>query len=213
MADLQPAYFGLIGTLIGAAISPLTVIALKAFDVRRADSKSKEYLAIRVCSRLRSFAAACVEVSYDSGRPDAGGFYIATTKEPVFDPEVPDIDWKSLTPKLSYPIHDLRDRVAEAMRFVAAAAEDTNPPEFSEVYEERQYQFTKLGLRAIELADLLHIEANLPERTLDRMDLKAYLETNIVKLEAARTARATRNQQFLQMLEQQLKQEKKPDQT
>ncbi|MNV98762.1 hypothetical protein D3C71_1940480 [compost metagenome] len=81
------------------------------------------------------------------------------------------------------------------------------------MYEERQYQFTKLGLRAIELADLLHIEANLPERTLDRMDLKAYLETNIVKLEAARTARATRNQQFLQMLEQQLKQEKKPDQT
>lgn len=212
MPDLEPALFGLIGTVLGAIISPLTVIGLKAFDVWRATSKSKEYLAIRVSSRLRNFAAECVQVSHDCGSPDGGGFWTADVKLPVFDPEVPDVDWKSLPTKMSYPILDFPDRVTEAAQLVGAVEENATPPDYSEWYEERQYHYSVLGLRAIELADLLHAEAKLPERPPGRWDMKEYLVANIAHKEKARAEQERRNLEWTQALIKNAEDEKKPDQ-
>jgi hypothetical protein len=161
---MESAIFGLIGVIVGAALTTLK----EWWFQRQKDKKEREYLVIQVSGQLERFVAGCVEVVRDDGtyhgQRDKNGECHVQVPAPTFAPETLNVEWKSLDARLMYEILDFPSRVAEADSWIESAHENAFPPDFDDLFEERQYQYAKLGLAASSLAARLRDSLGLPPR-------------------------------------------------
>lgn len=133
------------------------------------EKKEKEllFIATELVFHLERFAEQCVRVATDAGYEDGGG----VTRFSVVpgDLSFTDItgDWRVLPRQLMYRIRELPVLQNSADRAIRSAAEHDDPPDYSDTYDERRYQYTWLGLKTIILARRVRKLAGLPGTRLD----------------------------------------------
>ncbi|MEG5888214.1 hypothetical protein UXP46_23545 [Enterobacter ludwigii] len=139
------------------------------------DKRQKEllYITTELVFTLEIFAEECASVADDSGEPDERGEYRSTTKTPEL--EISDIkgDWRTLPALIMYRIRELPVLMNEARRNISAAAENDWAPYYTESFQERRYQYARLGLKALTLARRLRQLAGLPGTRLDATEWSA----------------------------------------
>ncbi|WP_391488834.1 hypothetical protein [Leclercia tamurae] len=125
------------------------------------------FIATELVFLLEQFAEECAKVADDSGEPDERGEYRPTTKLPELG--ISDIkgDWRTLPALIMYRIRELPILMNEALRDISAASEHDWAPYYTESFQERQYQYTRLGLKALILARRLRKLCGLPTTRLD----------------------------------------------
>lgn len=188
MGSITPAIFGLLGVIVGAALTTLK----EWWFQRERDKKEREYLAIQVSGQLERFVSGCVEVVQDDGfyrgQRGGGGEAAVQARAPTFEPEKLNVEWRSLDADLMYAILDFPARGDEAASWIESAHENAFPPDFEEFYEERQYQYAKLGLAASSLAARLRQSVRLPPRPAPEgaFDPLAFMRQNVLESEQRR---------------------------
>jgi hypothetical protein len=123
-----------------------------------------QYLSIRVLCALEPFVIACCDVAEDNGEEDERGYSTTTVELPsIAMPQ--DVDWKSISTDLLYRILSLPNEIADADKTIDfVSSEIASPPDYEEAFAERQIQYGRLGLAALELADELRRTFNIPPR-------------------------------------------------
>ena len=182
---------GFLGVLVGGLITVLKDVYLQW----RKDRKALEYLAVMVVFALDKFVSEAATVVTDNGETDyEDGCTYTVAALPHFKPEDIKVDWTALLPDMVYQIFNLSARTEYAHGAVASAGENAGPPDYEEVFEERQMQFSELGLAADELARDLRKLASLQDRTKNpHWDPVEEMRSRRAKLIERREARAKQN--------------------
>lgn len=184
---MNNAWFGLIGVVIGVAATGLKEW-LATFLYRQ---KRANYLAIRVITILDTFIVRCNSVAYDDGthhgQPDQDGFHRPQVELPEFDPLSFDVDWKSIPSNLMYEILIFPSKIESSRRIICVIDEhDYDPPEFPEYFEERQYQYSLLGIKAFEIIERLRENRKIPLNSYHNFNPIESLNEKIKKIEDRR---------------------------
>ncbi|HBZ2116272.1 TPA: hypothetical protein MHK32_26895, partial [Klebsiella pneumoniae] len=104
-------------------------------------------------------------------------------------------------PRLMYRIRELPVLQDEAHRTIAYAAEYSDPPWHKDYFRERQYQFTRLGIKAVILAVRLRKATGMPETRLtghDEWSAVSVFRKVWRRERALRAAEAARNSEWNQ---------------
>lgn len=133
------------------------------------DKRQKEllFIATELVFLLEDFAEKCALVAADNGEMNQEGITVATESPPdlVLTPVTG--DWRVVPAKLMYSIRELPVLITEAGKYVSSAYENDWPPDYSRAFWERQYQYSRLGLKAAFAAIRLRKIAGLPPTRLD----------------------------------------------
>lgn len=145
---------------------------------------------------LDRFLEGCTGVAGDDGlsygRPNEEWEREFQVSAPDFEVQSLDVDWKSIPAELMYEILSFPDLVSAATHRVSGAFEFADPPDYEEGFEERQYQYAYLGLKASEIANKLRSKYRLPENERGNWNPAEYRrETQ----ERINKVRACRNEQ------------------
>ena len=160
---MDKAFIALIGVVLGVLLS-----IFKDWLLQRGKTKKEyEYLTIRVACMLDRFISGCVDVVNDDGTSfgqyDADGYAQIQVTPPIFNPNELDVEWKSLPPTLMYEILNFPNRIEEANQAISSAFDyAASPPGYDEGFEERQFQYSQLGIYASKLATKLRNFSKLP---------------------------------------------------
>ncbi|TPW45445.1 hypothetical protein FKD06_19490 [Serratia sp. SRS-8-S-2018] len=125
------------------------------------------FIATELVFKLEDYAAACASATHDNGCPDEKGFYCATTSVPSL--EFGDVtgDWRALPAPVMYRLREMSVLQAEAHNAIDTTHEYDYAPDFLLYFRERQYQYARLGLRALFLAKRLRKLTGMPSSRLD----------------------------------------------
>ncbi|MEL5616091.1 hypothetical protein [Serratia marcescens] len=128
------------------------------------------FIATELVFKLEDYAAACASATHDSGCPDEKGFYRASTS--VSSLEFGDVtgDWRALPAPVMYRLREFSVLQAEAHSAIDYTHEYDYAPDFLLYFRERQYQYARLGLRALLLAKRLRKLTGMPSSRLDKYD-------------------------------------------
>ncbi|MOA38354.1 hypothetical protein D3C78_1600300 [compost metagenome] len=97
---------------------------------------------------------------------------------------------------LSFP-----NKIEAANQFIHATFEyAATPPDYADGFEERQYQYAKLGIDAYELACKLRDHAGLPSKPQSDWSAEDYLRDRIAKIKNLRTEREAKHPEMLNTL-------------
>lgn len=184
---MSSAIFGLLGVILG---SFLTVAKEWWFD-RRKNQKEVEFLSIHMVCLLEKFIDGCIDIIQDNGEYDERDCLTTTVLSPIFEPQSLKVEWKALPSKLMYDILNFPNEIEIANRQISNAFEFLAfPPDYDEGFEERQYQYALLGLKAFELAQKLRNLAKLPKYESRVFDPIKIMNDEKDKIEKLRQRRA-----------------------
>lgn len=188
---MSEAIFGLIGVLIGV----FSTWGQSWWSERRSTGRAAHYLAVRVVCVLDQYVERCAEVVSDDGLS-----FGQRNPDGCLEPQVPlpgapifpeDVDWKSIGHDLMYRLLSMPAEVEEAdqvIEFVGSAV--AFPPDYDEFFEERSYQYGRIGLKASELADELRKIYRIPQRERGNWNPIEKLSEAIKEVEEVRQRRA-----------------------
>lgn len=184
------AVLGFVGVIVGSLLSFLT----DYFRHHIATKKEAAYLVIQLSNRLERFAIGCADIIRDDGlsygQRDERGCKVTQVSVPTFDPHSVDVNWRSIPAALMDEVIYLPMEVETANSQIAGAGEHAFPPDFEEFYEERQYQYSILGEKAVRLAARLRVYAGLDSRHLNQWNSEKYFSDEKLKIEHIRETRA-----------------------
>lgn len=171
----------------------------KSEDARR---KELHYIATELVFLLERYAEGCARVAADDGRDDDS---IQPEREAVIDYPALNLadvsgDWRALEFRHMYRLRELPVLQDEARRAIAYAAQIPVPPLHEAYFRERQYQFTRLGIRAVIIAARLRRATGLPETRLTGNEWSAVSVFRSVwrRERPLRAAEAARNREWNQ---------------
>lgn len=187
-------FFGLVGIVLGSFLSAIFSIARELYAEIRSKKKEAEYLAIRMVCIFDYFAEGCATVVGDDGlchgQTDAEGYSRIQVPSPELDVQLKDVDWKSFPHKLMYEILYFPNLIKDAESYISSTFEyAASPPDFSEGFEERQYQYAKLGIRASELTTKLRAKYRIPKNHSSNWDIAEYMLKEKGKIDQLRLKR------------------------
>lgn len=197
---MSEALIGLLGVIVGASIT-IFKDSVAAWIARR---RNAEYLAIRVVSMLDEFVDGCADVASDNGYIDGHHVGVATYQvpHPNFDVHDLDADWKSISSKLMYETLSLPSLInASNKRIDGAFKYAATPPDNDEGFEVRQFEYSKLGLRAARLAEQYRSSYSIPPKEAGRWNPVEYLAQTKNGILDQRARRAEQHKKDLRALE------------
>ncbi|NQY06433.1 MAG: hypothetical protein HRT68_09705 [Flavobacteriaceae bacterium] len=186
--------FGLAGVALGAILN----FVREVYAERRSRKKEAEYLAIRLICIFDSFMEGCTSVVGDDGlchgQTDSEGYSRPQVSTPELKIQLEDVNWKSLPPDLMYEILYFSNVIKDANNFISSTFEyAANPPDYFEGFEERRYQYTKLGLMASELTGKLRKKYDIPKNGISSWDIVEYLNMENKKINDLRAKREAKH--------------------
>jgi len=203
------AVIGLIGVLVGSAIT----VAKEVVTSIRERKRKARYAAIRIICVLEEYAQKCVDVVSDDGTAEGRPAGRTSEGQEFHEPQVEcpqppafpeDIDWENISERLLSRILMLPNAARGTGRDIAGLSEHSFPPDYCEAFEARQEGYANLGLEALELADELQRECDLPERTLKTLNPdwnpREYLKQKKQEIEAQKSKRALATEEMLKNL-------------
>lgn len=159
------SWIGLAGVLVGVVLTKFSDYLTESRRVK----KHAEYLAIRAVTQLDSFIDDCSDVVWDNGEPCGDrdnndyGYRYPQVKLPSFKVDDLDVDWKSIPANLMYGVLSIESRINEANMQIQGTAEHcSGPPDFEDLFHERQKQYADLGIYASEIADSFRKKYAIP---------------------------------------------------
>lgn len=160
---MKEAVIGFIGVIVGSIVPWLQSL----HSAKNERDKHAHYLAIRVIIALRQYTYACWLVAVDDGlnqgERDIDGCLVPQAKDPGPIVYPNDIEWKSIDAQLAYDLLSLQLDAESADRSIAAAIEFTDgPPDYEDIFEERHSQYSKIGLKVIDLENRLCKKFEIP---------------------------------------------------
>ncbi len=184
----QAAVWGFVGVIVGSVLATVKDLLLDWVRHKR----NRNHAAVRVVTLLDVFIDQCRDVAFDTGEPDYSQHDEGELGPSINDPDSPifpdDIDWQALDPQLAYRILSLPALYSAAKSAIGQA--DHGPPDHAEYFEERRYQFAKLGRVALCIVKDLRVASGLSERTADNEEWSAKNTLpDIVRKEEAKRAR------------------------
>ncbi|MEW8682123.1 MAG: hypothetical protein AB2536_09480 [Candidatus Thiodiazotropha endolucinida] len=191
------ALIGLLGVIVGASITAVR----EHWASAEATKKSAEYLAIRVVSVLDGFTEQCADVVGDDGLSNGqvgpDGCREVQVSTPNLSVEKLDVDWKSIPSNLMYEILSLPNRVSAADQKISSVWEYVaGPPDYEELFEERQIQYGELGLKAASLSDELRNLYGIPPREYRDWNPVDFITEGVARATAERNERLARAARF-----------------
>ncbi|ELY6322373.1 hypothetical protein ACI49Z_003777 [Cronobacter turicensis] len=129
------------------------------------------YISTELIILLEQYAEGCAAVAGDEG--EMNNSVRDSEREPSVDYPAPlnfesvPGDWRSLPAVLMFRIRELPLLRTEAMGAIKDAGANSTPPDHSEYFSARQYEFSRLGLKAIHLARQLRRKCGLPRSRLN----------------------------------------------
>lgn len=168
-------------TAVSSAGAALGGVYLTHYFIRRREERAaaakqaseRLFIATELIFLLEQFAEDCARVATDKGEPDQQGEYSPAVKQPELTALDVSGDWRTLPPLIMYRVRELPVLQSEARRAIAAASEHSWAPYHKEGFQERQYQYTRLGLKALILSRRLRKLAGLPGTRLDATEWSA----------------------------------------
>ncbi|WP_020405957.1 hypothetical protein [Hahella ganghwensis] len=198
---MEKVFYALIGVVVGILLT-----WLKDWLTQKAKNrKDSEYLCIQVACLLDRFVSACYDVVCDDGlyhgQPDEKGYSRVQVVTPSFEPEKLEVNWKSIPTNLlyevlSYPLHIESSNSAIDSTFEYVAG----PPDFSEGFEERQFRYAELGVKASELAIKLRKYGGLPEKESEDWDPIQHMKDKVIQIKERREKRYQQQEKMFQTL-------------
>jgi hypothetical protein len=189
--------FALFGIALGSILSAVFGIAREIYAEYRAKKKDAEYLAIRVVCIFESFIEGCSSVVNDDGLchglPDSDGYSVPQVPLPHLEFDIKDANWKSLPSNLMFDVLNFPSMISDANNFIDSVFEHVAiPPDLSEGFEERQFQYSKLGLKAVDLSIRIRDTYNLPcrETKTSGYDAVDFMRSELQKILELRDLRA-----------------------
>lgn len=195
---MSSAIFGLLGVLLGSFLT----VAKEWWFERRRNQKEVEFLSIHLVCLLEKFIDGCIGVIQDHGEYDERNCLTVTVSSPMFEPQSLKVEWKALPSKLMYEIVNFPNEIEIANRQISNEFEfSASSPDYDEGFEERQYQYALLGLKAFELSKKLRDLAKLPEYEIRGFDPIKILNEDKSKTEALRKRRADEYAKLMKKIE------------
>lgn len=174
-------------------------------EQQQAENKRQKelfYITTELVFMLQRYAEACARVATDDGNDDAPQPKIkSVTDYPELNLTDVSGDWRALKFLHMYRIRELPVLQNVARRVISYAAEITTPPLHEDYFRERQYQFTRLGIKAVILAVRLRRATGLHETRLTDHDEWSVVSVfrKVWKRESPlRAAEAARNREWNQ---------------
>lgn len=191
------AFIGLVGVVVGALLTATKDIWID----RRTRRENAEYLAIRVVSILDQFVEGCAEVAGDDGLSDGqrgeNGERDIQVSVPKLAVEQLDVQWKAIPATLLYKVLSFPNLLTAVNRRVDIAFEYAHPPDYEDGFEERQYQYATLGLKAAQLSNELRNAYGLPKLEREDWDPIKYLRERQQQIEAVRARKEAQREKLL----------------
>lgn len=177
-----PGIWGNVATgLITAGAAIAVVLLTHRFTLRREKlaSENKQrieryFIATELIFLLEQYAEGCARVAADSGDDNPQAEREPTVSYPELDLTDVSGDWRVLHGLMMYRIRQLPIIQNEAKRTIAGVGEYDYSPFYSAYFQERQYQFARLGMKAVILAMRLRKSVSLPESRLQDTEWSAY---------------------------------------
>ncbi|QZY97856.1 hypothetical protein [Pantoea dispersa] len=171
-----PGIWGNVATgLITAGAAIAAVMLTHRFTLKREKQASEEkrvrehhFIATELIFMLERYAELCARVATDDGKPnrERQHEYEPVTALPELNLSAITGDWRVLEPLHMFRIRELPVLQDEADRAIEAEWENFDPPLHTPYFKERQYQYARMGIRAVILAMRLRKEAALPSTRL-----------------------------------------------
>ncbi|EMY3602069.1 hypothetical protein AAIP79_004443 [Klebsiella aerogenes] len=162
---------------IGAALGG---VSLTHHFTRRREKKAaagrleseRLFIATELVFILEQFAGGCARVAYDSGYPDVNKKRLFRVKTPCIDFSAISGDWRTLPGMLMYRIREISLLQDETELFLGNLSEPKGTlgiigAAIFDIFDERQYRYTKLGLKASVHARRLRKLVNMPINQFD----------------------------------------------
>lgn len=131
------------------------------------------FISTELVFRLERFAQECAAVVQDEGEEDARGYTRVTASAEPFAPDDIAGDWRVLPGKILYRIRELTVLFAEANRYISYVNEYDSPPDWQCTFQERRYQYARLGMKATLLSKRLRKLNRMPSSRLDASEWSA----------------------------------------
>lgn len=185
----------LISALVGASVAGLVALAVSVMNHRfardredrasekrklheqqlmeEAENKELRYIATELIFILEMFVEGCARVASDKGEEDEQGEFYPSEKQPELSLAAISGNWRMIPPLIMYRINELPLLQNEARRDISAASEHSWAPFHTEAFQERQYQYARLGLKALILSKRLRKKAGFPENRLNATEWSA----------------------------------------
>lgn len=183
--------FGLVGIVLGSLLSAIFSVVRELYAESRSKKKEAEYLAIRMICIFDSFIEGCASVVSDDGlyhgQIDAEGYSRIQVRSPQLDVQLEDVNWKSFPPELMYEVLYFPNLIKDAESYINSTFEHaSSPPDYSEGFEERQYQYSNLGIMASELTTKLREKYKIPKNHIYSWDIVEYMYKEKDKIDQLR---------------------------
>jgi len=187
---MDKATYGLIGVALGFILTVVKDWLIQHYRKQ----KDIEYLCIHTTCMLDRFVAGCSDVVGDDGlsygQPDKDGYSRIKVSTPAFEPEKLEVEWKSLPANIMYEILNFPLKIEAANSVIDSTFEHVaSPLDYSEGFEERQYQYAVLGSKADALALKLRSFSKLPNKEVGDWDLIQLMKDKKLKIEKLRKER------------------------
>ncbi|WP_268223543.1 hypothetical protein [Sinomicrobium oceani] len=196
---MTEAIFGLIGVLVGSAISWFQTY----WTGMQATKRNAKYLAIRVVCILDKFVEDCADVIGDDGLS-----FGQRTPEGYLEPQVKipgapifpkDVDWKSIEHELMYKILSLPSDIECADRIIKSAESIADPPDFEDLFNERKFWYSQWGVAAYKLSEELSIKYGIKKKSYNDWNPEEKLK---MELDAVTRRRQKRIQKHIRLVKQ-----------
>jgi hypothetical protein len=186
--DMDEKYiYALIGIALGSLLGAVLGTVRELYAEYRSKKHEAEYLAIRIVCILESFLEGCAAVVRDDGlyygqrNPDGVLRPLISTPRLEFD--LKDSNWKSLPLNIMFEVLYFPSQVSVANNLIDSIFEHVaTPPDYDEGFEERQYQYSELGLKAADLSTRIRKKYKLPQRHVGDWDVVEFIRNENNKI-------------------------------
>lgn len=150
-------------------------------------ARERYFIGTELVFLLEQFAEGCASVATDNGFENQQRVTVPSTTLPQLSYSAVTGDWRALPVRLMYKLRELPVLQSESDRTIDAV--DFIGPDYDDFFEARQYEYTRLGLKAIILSRHLRKLAGFPGSRLDATPWSAQrLLWNAWRLERKRRA-------------------------
>ncbi|UPT96296.1 hypothetical protein J4G48_0046010 [Bradyrhizobium barranii subsp. apii] len=153
-SDIGKVALGGVIAVIGQLTATLVAWLKEARFAATKERKDAEYLAIRLVLVLDGLVSACFNAVHDPLMEDQDGVTENTVPDPTLTLPA-EGDYKALPRRLMYEVLSMPNKLEGIKGGLAATADISGPPDYTEYYEYREEHWSKLGLRALDLIDTL----------------------------------------------------------
>lgn len=178
---MDQATSSLLGIFLGIFLKSLYDYIM----ISKNNNSEATYAAIRILCVLDEFIEDCVKVSYDDGETDSEGIYHYRSDLPDIIDYPSDINWKSMDHNLVFEILNINNLILDSQNYLRVAIDHWIDPPYDDLGGERKYQYSSLGLIAINISEKLRKKYSIPEiekiNKAEDWDIKEFLESTKTK--------------------------------